>query len=512
MTDRSEAKKAFLPDFAEKHGCAWFVFGGDQRDPNRAGGWASIGGQTVFRFSSWKELPEDIVWWTNLSKQETWAIGKFGRFKDHNVFGLDWHGWLSEQTVLSQENLTDVVSGISETFSRSAYAYSQWCQQQDQPIWTWGEGSVPDLLAIRLNALSENEPKPQPVLSAAFFDQIKQPLNSQELVGKRRLVVSLPRHLHVQNLWRARIPQTGQWSLLDYSLFPGGTDHSARWLADQATPLLVKIGEPIWRPGESERGIFWLGTRGKRFHGAEFEPIWMTGEDALSLSRFAEFQLLSVYVGKKWEEASPSDPLNVLNMKDPLAAYSNTWQLRSSSAWRALATPTRDPKHRNKAFSNERILWMRALDRRLCFEAAYQLQEQGFEVEAYGDGQAVLLLNPKDDPVQWASAIRQAGWCLPMGLAKAIPMQKNDDFNDFLALDHWLKRTGGMASRWNVDRLVAPWSSSVGSVRDVMVKAAQDLMGLSTEEVPHWANNWKDLLMAQARLSVNRLKAIKDNP
>ena len=511
MDERSEAKKAFLPDFAEKHGCAWFVFGDNsQRDPNRAGGWASIGGQPVFRFSSWKELPEDIVWWTNLSKQETWAIGKFSRFKDHNVFGVDWHGWLAEQTILSQENLTEVVCGISETFSRSAYAYSQWCQEQDEPVWAWGEGSVPDILAARLHALGEEEPKPQPVLAAAFQELVKQPLNSQELIGKRRLVVSLPRHLHVQNVWRARVPQSNSWSLLDYSLFPGGLDQAARWLADQALPLLVKIGEPIWRPGEEVRGAFWLGSRGRRFHGAEFEPIWMTGEEALYFSRFAQFQLLSVYVGGKWEESLPADPLHVLNMQDPLAPYSNTWQLRASSAWKALATPTRDPKHRNKAFSNERILWMRALDRRLCFEAAYQLQEQGFEVEGFGDGQAVLLLDPKDDPVAWAKAIRKAGWCLPMGLAKAVPLSKEDDFNDFLARDHWIKRVGGMSSRWNVDRLVAPWSSSVGSVRNVMVKAAQDLMHLDTKEVPHWAVAWENLLKAQARLSVNRLKAMKD--
>jgi hypothetical protein len=502
----------FQSDFPRKHGCAWFVFGGERvRDPNKAGGWASIGGQEAFQFKTWKDLPDGIVWWTNLSKSETWTLGRWAKFKDSSVFGFDWNGWMSEQVVLTPDDLPHLVAGISETFARTGFAMSQWCQLRgDEASWSWGEGSFADALAERLDWAPRGEPSPQPVLSSAYREEVGQWVPPQELNGKRKLVVTLPRCQHAQTVRYARIPKPGAWRLLEMGAFPGSPDHAARWLADQSAPLLVKIGEPYWRPGEEARGAFWLGNRGRRFSGAEFEPVWLTGEEAMDLGRFAEFQLLSVYASDNgWESEVAQDPFDLRDEQDPLAKHANSWQLRASGAWRALASPTRDPEKRSKAFVSERCLWMRSLDRRLCFESAYSLEREGFKVMGHGDGQAVLILDPAGAPIEWARALKKAGWCLPMGLARILPMDGDEDFEDFLALDHWIKRSGGMVSRWNVDRIVAPWSSASGSVRSVMQKAAQDLLALDTSTVPHWKKPWTEALQTQARRSVNRLKQVK---
>ena len=501
---------AFEPEFAKHHGCAWFVFGGDRiRDPNSAPGWASIAGQPAFQFKSWKELPSHIVWWSNLSKSETWALGQWLHFKDNGLFGFDWHGWISEQIVVSHDTLPGLVAGISETFARTGYALSQWCQARDAKPWSWGSGSLADVLAEQMQWSPSHEPNPQPVLAAAYHERIEQRIPPQDLNGKRKLVVSLPMHNHAKQMWLTRIPLFGQWRLLDAGLFPGGSDHAARWLADQPQPLLVKIGEPFWRSGEETRGMFWLGGRGRRFMGSDFEPVWLTGEEALDFARFAEFQLLSVYVGSDWQEQLPPDPFGLSQQDDPLAPFANSWQLRAAGAWRALASPTRDPHHRNKSFISERCLWMRALDRRTCFERAFRLEEAGFRVMAHGDGQATLLLDPSGNPMDWAAAIRKAGWCLPMGLAKILPMSAADALDDFVVCDHWIKRVGGTDSRWDIDRLVAPWSSVSGSVQSVMQKSAKSLLTLDMNEVPHWQIPWTEQLKAQARISVNRLKKQK---
>lgn len=511
MSDKAVHTPEFFSEFPKRHGCAWFVFGGDRvRDPNKAGGWASIGGQPAFQFKNWKDLPEEVVWWTNLSRPEAWAIGKWSKFKDNSIFGFDWNGWVSEQVVLSPDDLPLLVAGISETFARTGYALSQWCQARgDEAPWSWGDGSLADALSDRMEWAPVNEPKPQPVLSSAYREMVEQLVPSQELNGKRKLIVSLPRQQHAQGMWLTRVPKPGAWRLLDAGSFPGAPDHAARWMADQSAPLLVKISEPFWRPGEEVRGAFWMGNRGRRFAGAEFEPFWLTGEEAMDLARFAEFQLLSVYIGDGWQPPMSNDEFGLSDKDDPLAYLANSWQLRAGAAWRALASPTRDPEHRNKAFVSERCLWMRSLDRRVCFEASFGLEEAGFRVIGHGDGQATLLLDPKGDPIEWARALRAAGWCLPMGLARALPMSGKESFDDFAALDHWVKRSGGMASRWNVDRLVAPWASASGSVRAVMQKAAQDLLQLDTSDVPGWKKPWTEKLQIQARRSVNRLKQTK---
>ena len=497
----------FDPEFAKHHGCAWFVFGGDRmRDPNQAGGWASIGGLPAFAFKSWKELPGDVTFWTNLSKAEAWTLGRWSRFKENTMFGVDWTGWLAEQGTLSAETLPDLVAGISETFARTAYSLSLWCQGRAETApWSFGEGTLADALAERLGMGGE-EPSPQPILQAAYRDIVQMMVPPQELSGKRKLVVSLPRYQHGQALGLARVPVSGQWSLLDMGAFPGSPHHAARWLADQTRPLLVKIGEPFWRPDEVERGVFWMGNRGRRFAGAEFEPVWLTGEEALDLARFAEFQLLTVYAGAGWEPYVPSDPFDLSLRASPLAPWANSAQLRAASAWRALASPVRTTARRNKAFVSERSLWMRQVDRRLCFDAAFALERAGFRVLAYGEGQATVLLDPAGDPLQWGRALKAAGWCLPMGLARVLPLSSSESFEDFISVDHWIKRAGGTVSRWNIDRIVAPWASGSGSVRAVMQKAAKDLLDLDTSEVPEWKKPWTDQLQEQARRSVDRLK------
>lgn len=501
----------FVSDFPRRHGCAWFVFGGDKvRDPNKAGGWASIGGEDAFRFRNHKELPEGIVWWTNLTKPEAWTLGKWSRFKDNALFGVDWNGWISEQVVLNPDDLPALVSAISETFARIGYSMSQWCQgRENETPWSWGEGSFADALSDKLRWQPKTEPSPQPILAAAYREMVSQVVPYGDLNGRRRLIVSLPKVQHAARLRQAKIPKPGKWRMLDVGSYPGSPDHAARWLSDQASALLVKIGEPMWRPGEEARGAFWMADRGLKFVGAEFEPFWLTGEEALDFARFAQFQLLSVYASDAGWENVQVDEVELPVGHEMLAALANSRQLIASGTWRALASPTRDPQRRSKSFVSERCLWMRAVDRRICFDAAWDLHKAGFRVMGHGDGQAALLLDPKDSPEDWGRALLKTGWCLPMGLARVVPQDETADFNDFVHLDHWIKRVGGATSKRNIDRLVSPWSSASGSVRTVLQKSAKDLLSLDISSTPHWKKQWAEALQQQARKSVDRIKREK---
>lgn len=500
------AGSLFHPDFASTHGCAWFEPSGTGvRDLNNCGGWYSIAGLPAVRFEQWKTLPEEVVWWTNLTRDEAWQTTRFDRIREGGLFGPDWSGWLAERASPDELAQVPVVcAGVSETFARAGSWLATWCHQLPQARpWAWEDGTMPDLLAERLGWHAEPVLGPQRILEAAYAEEIIQRLPAQSLAGHRRLILSFPRREHANWLFRQRHPQ-GQWQELEESAWPRNPDRIGQWLVEESLPLLVKVSALAWNEPDDALSLLWLGARGTRFAGAERESFWLTGEEARVLSRHAQFAIDGVYRAQGWTNTPPPPGFDLAGEENPLVDLALSQELLAASLWRAAASPTREAGSRRRADFSARAVWWRAYDRQRCFEAARRLLAAGYRVNAHGQGQVAVVFDPATDPKVLAEAIVEAGLLLPGLLARALPLAASAQPSTPQALDHWLKRESSLEGRLDIDRLVAPWLGPT-QVQPILRDAAGRLLSLPSPNA-EWSKAWSQMLRAQARQSVDRIK------
>lgn len=500
----SVLKEELSGRYFAKHGCAWFdMYTEDvRRDPNHCAGWYSIAGSDAKRFSSWKELPKEVVWWTNLSRAESWSLGRWSTFKDGGLFGPDWPAIMAESSrSLSPESLAAGVSVWSETFSRCAEWLSSWSSQYDvENPWDWGEGNLADALAPRLGFLPEKQELIQPILKNAYLEVIEEEIPSKLLVGKRKVVLAYPRVEHARKMWNVSFPK-GDWKEVKElsEHFPDRVD----FIWQQKNPVLARIDSISWRDGYESEGRLWLGLRGRRFPAADFEPIWLTGEEVKLLNSFAIVEVACVYIADGWQKKKIPDGWS-LGYEDPLVGFSWSQSLLSSSLWLAAASPTRDPINRKKSYFTSRAVWWRAQDRIESFKAALNLQKNGFTIMSYGQGQVTILFDPNEKPEKMMESIQDSGLLMPELLARIIPLEKEVDFNNIVHVNRWLKKIGGSSTLLDIDRLVAPWAGD--SLKTILEASAQKLISVKDFPSPEWETWWKSSLRVQAKISVARLK------
>ena len=500
---------ALNPRYARLHGCAWFDVepGGDL---TKAGIWASVGGEPARRVHGIQSLDRHVLWWTNLTRPQVWKMGRLERIKDENFLGPAWGTLLAEH---SQDGDAQSVALWSETMARLAEWLSEWVHQHEptQP-WEWGEGILAETLAERWGWATspEQAPQPQPILNAAYLESVEYlpPGGIQQWAGRRYVTLSLPRVTHVGQMWLERSPAPGEhFKRVPDALLPRGIDAGLRWLQAQRQPLLVRIDHVDFMAGMTELGRVWMGQRGRRFPAALMEPVWMTSEEALSLSEFARFEIESVYEGQHWHQETGPQVWTEEALKSPLGVHSTMLGLLGHAAWQASASPTRSSHGRQRWAVTPRAVWQRAADRRACFEAARHLVDRGIPVAGYGQGQVVIAMDPAMDPVALAKTVRSAGLVLPRMLAQVLPLSSDASSENPLDVAHWLARVGDVQIPWDLDRLVSPWLGSASEVRNLLRDAANRLDALDMRETPNWVDWWRPALRAQVALTSERLQA-----
>src|SRR5690606_337657 len=107
------------------------------------------------------------------------------------------------------------------------------------------------------------------------------------LQGKRKLALVLPRRPHAHKVYTTRFPKGSFQEVIPAEL-PQEKDKRWAWIAKSTRPLLVRIDEILFKPGQEQLGALWWGRRGQSFSGSMMEPIWLTGEEALEMSQYID--------------------------------------------------------------------------------------------------------------------------------------------------------------------------------------------------------------------------------
>lgn len=512
---QQDVRQAMEPNYARQHGCAWFLWpAGAARNPQVAGGIASVGGQGAFRFRHWKELPPDIVWWTNLTQAEAWSLGQWSRLRESAFLGADWLGLIGEWGFPSDDQgMMEGCAAWSETLAR----IGEWLaafEASKGRVWSWNEGTLAEnISAVWSPPGPRSAPDPKGrILRAAYVERIESMVPNHELIGLRKMSLSFPRWSHVQSMWAQRHP-AGDFENVPLDLLPRESLGRRQWIIDQTDPLLIQVDDVVASPGhEAESELFW-GRRGRRVASTWMEPTWLTGEEAQLAMGFCDFTVQGVFRGTGWTQTPPpagwpggQEPAN------PLDGCSVTLGLIAKAGWEAMATPARAPGSRTRPDPTPRAVWWRTADRHRCWIAARILEKEGIRVLSYGRGEVGVAIDPARSLVEVAEAVRSAGLVLPAALATAIPVEFSSGASDHQAIAHWLRAHGSAETLLQIDRIAAPWRTpgNLQEVRGVLERAAQGLLKLDPAAPDAWKRWWAESLRSAATRAVTKVRRAKE--
>lgn len=504
--NQNDVIESFKPDFARKHGCAWFVWEDDEHDPNKTGGWASIGGEVAFQFTRVKDLPKDVVWWTNLTKPQAWTLGRWAHFKHGGFLGPEWLTLMSEWGFPHDlEQFKKSCSLWSETLARLSEWLSRFATRSGQdnaplPHWAWGDGDFCEALAERLS-WQQPVSSHHVALSQAYLEQVPQEWPHNALNGKRKLALVLPRRPHAKKVYNARFPKGPFEEVLPAEL-PQDKDKRWMWVAKATRPLLVRIDEISFKPNQEKTGSLWWGRRGQRFSGSMMEPVWLTGEEALEMCQWIDAYPEAILQGQSWD-SMPEVPLWVSMEEDALWDNSIVTGLLSEILWRAAATPVRTATKRIKSGVSPQMIWLRATDKKECFRLAHALQDKGLIVLSYGEGVVNVAFDPKVTLVSdWEDILDKTLIRAPLTIAPSLSVP--DGFSS-KSVDRWLKKQGSLEEFVMLDRLLVPWlgpqKSLLKGVLEQAMRALANLKAPSTE----FATTWKKELKSKTKQAVSAL-------
>ena len=533
VSTHAAARAAFMRTTTRpRHGCAWFIWPVDapDRDPLHAGGWMAIEGQPATWFNSPRDLPPDVVWWTNLEPASAWSLGRSSHVKPDGFLGLDWFALLSRWgRPVGPDALRESVSLWSELLARLSYRLDNWCAGQHvkdhpfadpthlpSPDWSWGEGDFIEALARRLGVPVSGGPagvtsESPPGLEGAWTVQTMTDLAPHLMEGRRRLSLLLPPVRHALKVRKTRVPK-GPWRELPPGQWPIQEERRWAWMEEnQGQPLLVRFDNaPVARPGqEAAMRLVW-GKRGRRFPGAPYEPVWMTGEEAMALREVIVDAPTALWVATGWEEG-PSASWGHADPDDPLEGCSLLAGVMEGAFWRAWATPLRNDR-RLRPTPSSLAVWWRAADRLACLEAAKICQEDGLDVISYGNGQVQVAFSPERALVDWERPLTAAGLLIPRDLASIVRVPTPPAF-DAKTIEAWLLSTNQPLEAWfSLDRMLYPWlGDDRRQLKDTMSGTLNALSQIPPPPLasPQWSADWRAILLDRSRSALSRLLPAK---
>lgn len=529
--EQKEVVNAFEPDLTKKYGCAWFMWDSKDpvRNPERTGGWASIGGDEPFYFKNPKELSKDIVWWTNLSKPEAWSLGSWSHIKHASFLGPNWLSLMSEWGLPNElDELKKYCTIWAELFARLSSIFIRWNNAsidldnlEENNVynneWKLGDGDLHDVLSSKLNFIIDKS-ESNPILEKAFFDIIENELPANALNNKRKITLTLPRVEHARKILNNRYP-VGEFEEVKAKDWPIEEEERWDWVQEQHLPILLRFDQVIFRTGYEKEAQLWWGLRGKRFINSMMEPVWLTSEEALEMMVHTEAYPSVAMKGKGWVRFSdvknwPEIPRNFLYDNSIISG------LLAESLWRAASTPARTPTKRIKSGVTPRAIWWRSVDRRSCYKVAKEFQSKGFTVTSYGEGMVTVLFDPQTTLISdWIDVFNKTGVKIPKMLANEMPLNEFANFKDessisSKSIDIWLKSTQDIYIWCLLDRLLWP---SVELPKDMLkselelslrtvasIQAPEEIKEISKDKVKEWSNLWKNQLMENSRSAVRR--------
>ena len=436
-------------------------------DPENPGtGWASINGDASYQIRSMHDLPNDVIWITNLD---------FDNFRKSKVelnpwFRADSYLPVKIADVLAEWGLdpantplsatASFCSGVFQRIMGIAWKLIRECNPDADRNKVFTAGSLRDDLRHLIPRLDFPSEEAWHVLQPkqAYKEFTQTSIRSPR--GAARVMLRRPRLAHALDVLTSPVP-SGEFSLVGKNLMRGKGDR-VNWIRDSQKPCLVNVTYLGLANGVSGdvQDIFAFGNAIS--NGPRINRTWLPHPEFMVMSTFSRLDVLGSWVGNDYYTMNNG-------LAEPVRQFlSNRYSEMSWSAGVVAEALLRaacmgPPFDRNMSAEERKVApkiswqgaWLRAADRMQMFTGAMSLHKDGFSVQSYGLGWIVCTAT--EDQMQdlmyksMSLGLLPRFFDIPDGMFRQgnVPWS-GDKSSAALAIMTALKQKNRL---WNIDRI-----------------------------------------------------------
>ncbi len=353
-------------------------------------GWACRSGERPFSFSSPSELATDVIWVVSVNFGEYMLRAK----KFVNLRRTDF--LRSSLTTIAADLGRRITGGsAAETVGILADVVQQAVDIASQAYgWQSPMSHLrEDMLAEDLRRfLTQPEKAPQhfkPMLMSAYQSYSKPdrpPFYEPESV---MVTLRMPRLEYAQSILSSTYPE----STFVYMTGASAQNLSIAELLNPEKPTLIEAAVELERIDPGLASLVAFGSSGTKRNGAvrkwisQAELIWLSRLDGINI------RVSSVLTSPKAKLIPESLRLPPKLTADPLYSLSISAGLVAECHWYALSNTYFNSTTKTNEVTPLAV-WLRALDRALCFKLAHKVHQAGWVVTGYGNG-SVTVQTPR---------------------------------------------------------------------------------------------------------------------
>lgn len=381
-----------------------------------------IYGQQPKHFEKIKDLPKNIIWYSNLKKEGVWRSG-LKNIKSKDYLGISYDGLFYNFFNTTDKN--KIASSFAKLFNHAMYSYEYFWRNlslgefkiteanlYEEIYKKFMQSSFPPNTDKEMRyrfSLSYLDKTVEPIIKD-IFDENKVEKNNDK--GKAFTFILSPDY-YLNKVLEEDLPM-GKWqhiSQIEANFFNQSLKLKKEKLvilSNSKTKFLVKIDNlklnPVFK--ENNWGSLWLGTRGFLLNGTVIDELWLNEKEFLFINKHAEFDVLDVYVNKETKNIKEYFykklfPIEKLQENLEIRKLSLSYQIIQRLFLKAFINTGYLPETRDKFPFTENMIWFKAKEREILFEIAKNfVQIFKCKIIEFGNGEITVSFdNEKNEQI-----------------------------------------------------------------------------------------------------------------
>lgn len=351
-------------------------------------GWACLPGKEEFRFRHPVDLPNDSIWITSVDGNEFNDIQKLHHLRPSDFFRSKLRNIAADigMPTEGEDWARPAVRALSEVVNRAALIAVQVYQWDDPLQMLRAPSLVEDIRKALVKPMPVLQNMRSPLLSAYQSYSSPERGNTFE-PGSTIVTLRLNRLAYAKRLLQTSMPD-GAWA------YTGKEEtHGFSYPLERAlNPDLPCIVEATIETSQTDPDISILAAFGAGPGRRNGLRSWISQPELQWLSKYAKVHISRVYYTTNTRPLIERFQLPELLAADDLWELSIAAGLVAECHWSALTIPAYSPNLPSKKDITVYGVWLRAVDRALCFDLSLRAHKAGFLVKSYGNGSIVVSL------------------------------------------------------------------------------------------------------------------------
>ena len=365
------------------------VFFDDLNDPRD--GFACVAGKSAFRISGINELSTDVIWWTNITfesfykKTEAWRSPWLRHDKYLVVSPRDvLQEWAIDPNNVGGDFAAQIVSQVFDRIMRISFNLIRDVEPRAKMDEVFVGRFLREDIRRILPELEYPKGEAATIMKSGSAWQEFTRTNVPGIKGGRWVMLRKPRMAYAHEMLQTPIPK-GPFEFYGRSEIRSVARDKTAWVLNHDNPCMAEV--TINRLDGDIAPIYGFGNATEK--EKRVARSWVSHPELIVMSKFAEIDIKSIYMGSEYDLLGPRLPEVV---KDFLTdRYSETsWSagVIAETIWRAVALAEDKTKSSgdDRAHTSWQGAWLKGADKSNMFLSAMQLTEKGYSVMSYGLG------------------------------------------------------------------------------------------------------------------------------